>query len=342
MPGKNLLAEQRKVACSNSDNPGKADQAVADCLSQAMDQWAGQLREAYQHCLDGTARQHRPQRCVLFGRGARTTGLTERVARTLAVEVEYASPNAALTTVKGVELERAAVAAGAAIALLEDDCPVVDLAGAPPPRRRRSARRPVVWAATVVWLLAAVLALYGLDRREYGQVRTLLAEMKERVRDRNLDRESSVGAYLRGNGTSPLELMARVSDVLPKNVILGQFRCSRNGEIFLSGTAPSVKDYLTVLNKLKAIGTVEPKSGKPDKKKFLFEIALTLGPPPPATQPATKPADKAKAKAASKPAGKATSKPTTKATTKPSKKTVTKPVRKTQTKPSATRPGGAS
>ena len=338
-------AEKRKLAYSNASDGAGRDKAVGQCLSAAMDEWAGQLREAYQHCIDGVPQQHRPERCVLFGRAARTAGLVERVARTLGVEVEFPSPNTALMPADGVELDQAAAASGAAIALLEDDAPVVNLTGTAAPKARRSVRRLAVWAALAAWLLAALLTLYGLDRGRYTRTRALLADMKAKVRDHNLDREASVGAYLSVNGTSPLELMARVSDVLPKNVILSRFECRRDGSISLSGTAPNVKDYVAIVSKLKEIGAVEPKSGRPDKKKFLFEIALTLGPPPPATQPATKPADKAKA--ASKPTGKATSKPTTAATTKAANRTpgkaVTKPAeQKAKTRPSATQQGGTS
>lgn len=288
-------AEQRKLAYSGDASGTERDPEVAGCLREATAAWALQLREAYDNCVRDVPRADRPRRCVLFGRGGRMPGLADLVSRTLQMEVHRAAPPDGLTLAPGVDFDRSATAIAAAMAAMGANWPVVDLAprpeAAPRPKRRPLWR----WAALCAWLVAAVMVLYSLDRIEAGRLDRAVLQVRRKAEEHGgLAQQLAVGRYLERCGPGPLDVLDRVSEVVPPGMILTTWRYSRDGQVTLAGTAPNEKLFLTMLAKLAEMGEVEWKSGRLDQNKFRFEVSLGLGPSigGPATKPASRPGPK--------------------------------------------------
>jgi hypothetical protein len=340
-------AEVRKLeyAAASADRPAaEADPAVHACVQQAMADWAQQLREAYEDCVGTIPPHRRPGRCVLFGRSARMPGLPALAAETLGVQAEPLLTDG-LELAEGIDLGSSAPAIGAAMWAMAGDWPTVSLTGPSEDQLRRRGRfrglqrrlLPVGrsswrWAALIVWLLAAVAALYGLDKVEANRLEDTLRDFRAKTGGHagqgaesanpqdNLARQLAIGTYLEMAGPTPLEVLDRISQIVPKQLLLTYWHYSRSGEVIIRGTAPNEKEFAAMLGKLCEVGEVEWKSGRPDKGKFRFEIHLQVGrsmkpttqeapegeaapsKPSPATQPATQPASRPAAEPASSPA----------------------------------------
>ena len=300
-------AERRKLEYTAQPASASADPAVHGCIQQAVAEWSRQLRETYQDCVEEIPRPLRPRRCVLFGRASRTPFVAAAVVASLNLEVLQATPPDRLALPAGADFDSLAPAIGAALCVLEADAATVNLVQAAAGKRRLaipSARR---WAALVLWLLVAVLALYCLDRGEAARLTGVLDEIREKTgKHGGLDRDLAVGAYLESAAPPPLVMLDRISAAAPEKAMLLGFQYNTTGELTLEGTVPSEQECMAMLQKLGALGTANLRSGRPVADKFRFEIHLKAAAgmrPSAATQPAaTQPAG-GQTSPASRPAG---------------------------------------
>ena len=269
-------AEQRKQQLADSPD---SDHDVHNCLRQALDDWADQLRDFYQHCLDQLPQDRRPIRCILFGRAAQTPGLSALISDALSLPVEKPAVPSRLSLDQDMDFSSSAAAIGSAISALETDWPVVNLA-APPKKARPLGRKLSLWrwAGGFVWLLAALLTLYGLDKAEAYKLTTALSDLEATMAEQGgLSRQLALGDYLYSVGPSPLDAMDRITASLPNGIMLAAWSHSSTGQVTIRGTVANEKDFQTMYDKLCELASVDFRSGKPEgKKKFRFEFRLSI------------------------------------------------------------------
>ena len=327
-------AEQRKLEYAANLGGAEADPAVHECLQQALAEWAGQLREMYEHCVEEIPQERRPKRCIAFGRPVRTAGVPGLIARTLGLEVVEGTRPKRLSLAEGMDFGRSGAAIGAALWAMESDWPVANLAARPEGKQRVGAKLLWWrWAALAAWLLGAMLSLYGLDKVEAGKQKEILGKVQARTKQQGgLDRQLAMGRYLEMTGPAALDALDRISEVLPEKTLLSRWRYSHDGEVRIEGTVPNEKAFVEMLQKLGDVGKVDPKGGQPEKKTFRFEVQMSLGRTAkkivsetpakegeePTTEEGKSEVDKKEAAESSK---EAEAKPSTEAADKPSSKT---------------------
>lgn len=310
--------ERRKLAYSADPAGGDPDGVVADPLREAMTEWSRQVREVYEDCVRDIPRDGRPTRCVLFGRGSRTPGLGELVSRALGIEAAPAEITKGISLPKGVDLDCAGAAIGAAICAMDADASVANLMDeadkARAPSGYRRWRSAGVWAALVAWVLAGLVTLYVLDAREAERLGETIASVRAAdKRKGGLARELAIGGYLESGAPTPLEVLDRLSQAVPKKTLLSTLTYTRSGDVTIGGTVPNEKEFLTMLNDLTEVGKLEWRSGRPGKDGFRFDVRLKLSGPltEAASQPTTKPATQPTTTPTTKPATQPTTTPTT-------------------------------
>lgn len=301
-------AEIRKL--EYSADPSGAGDEVAAAVEEAMSDWSRQLREVYDHCAASIPRKARPDRCILFGRSGRLPTLPSRVAATLDMPVQSPETHRRLSLTDDMDFDVAATPIGAALIAMAPDSPAVSLVSAPRTKPVRSVKRKCLWAAAVVWLLAGVLTLHGLDRANANRLTRARRDLETRIDRQRLARRRAISDYLESFGPTPLSVLARTSRIVPEGTLLSNWKYDRTGQASIGGTVPNEKDFLAMLKELQQLGKVELKSCQPDKDKFRFNVLIKVGR---TMAPATsKPSGKADAQKPGKspPAG-PTSKPST-------------------------------
>ena len=257
------------------------DGELAGCavIEPQDDQWAGQLREAYESQVSHLPRDQRPGKCVLIQRSADAPDLTELVTQSLKLETIPAS------LPKGLAPSDMA-AAGAAMTLIEPAHPAIALAeteeSATEVRqdavKRRSAtpRRALV----ALWLVAVIITMYLADRHEANWLNDAIAKINPAVAGRGgFTRQIAMGRYLEKIGAAPLDVLDEISSLTSNEIIFSSFQYSHVEGVRLSGTAPStdkLHELLKILADAETLEAVELKGQKMDKKKCLFEIAAKL------------------------------------------------------------------
>ena len=271
-------AEKRKLSYAASRSGAQDDPQVHDCLAPVLDDWSRRLREAYRNCLQKAPRQRQAARCIVFGRSARMPGLSELISGSLGLEVAQPEVPKRLTLAGGLDFSRSAPAIGAALCSMQDDWPSLNLAAVSKditqPRKVFSWK----WAALLGWVIAAVISLYALDIVKAAKLRDTRAEVhKKTAQQGGLAQQLAIGQHFERSGPTPLEVLDRISEVLPEKTLLTSWNYSRNGDLTIAGIVSNEKDFVPMLQKLRQVGQVDLKRAKPDKKKFRFEIALAVG-----------------------------------------------------------------
>ena len=252
---------------------------VGERLSQETARWADQLREAYADCVADIPRQHRPTRCVLLGRAALTPDLVNLVSATLDVSASLAHLPPLLSVDSDVAFDQAAGAISAAVAAMQEQAPLVNLAGALPDTRPAWRRGSWRWAAVAAWVLLATTALYALDLHHAGSLRQAVANVQAKIGGQaELALAKAVGQHLENGAPPPLDVLEEVSALAPKQVQLTSWRYSRKGAISLIGTVANQSDHQEFLKKLAdspLVARVEPGPTKMENNRLTFEVTLT-------------------------------------------------------------------
>jgi len=296
-----------EVARGGAATDQAQDRAAArDILADSLTQWAQQLAEVHQGCRQSLGEGRRPDRCLIFGRAARTPGLVESVRQTLGLEAQLAQAPARLSLAEGVSYAPAATAIGAALCQLEPKPAVCQLHFGPAEAPRlavpKSARR---WALALGWLLAAVLTLYGLDAFEAHWLKAAMARVHAAIgQGQDMERQLAVGRYLDQAGAPPLTALGEISSLAPAQAILNTWRYSRSGDIALAGTVPSEQElhgFMKKLSESAIFRDVTLLNAKSDSGRCRFEISLKLrsgartAASGPATEPSSRPSESAPA-----------------------------------------------
>ncbi len=281
-------AEKRKLSYAASRSSAQDDPQVHDCLGPVLDDWSRRLREAYRNCLENTSPNRRAGRCIVFGRSARMPGLSELISGTLGLQIAQPDIPKRLTLAEGLDFSRSAPAIGAAFCGMQENWPSLNLAATSKESVQGRKVFSWKWAALLAWLIAAVISLYVLDIVKAARLSNTNAEAhKKTAKQGGLDQQLAIAKYLERSGPTPLEVLDRISEVLPEKTLLTSWTYSRNGEVTIGGTVPKEKDFWPMLRKLSQLGQADLKRARPDKKKFRFEIALAVGRSSPTPVPAS-------------------------------------------------------
>ena len=157
-----------------------------------------------------------------------------------------------------------------------------------------------------MWVLAGMMALYGIDKVEANRLEETLRDVRGKTDSRGgLSRQLDIGRFLESAGPAPLEVLDRTSEAMPDKALLSFWSYARpGGAVNLRGTVKKEKDIRDLLANLRQAGEVQLMAGKPDKQNFRFDLALSIGQSlgPPDTRPATRPVTSSETKPTSSPA----------------------------------------
>lgn len=252
---------------------------VAQRLAQETARWAQQVREAYSDCVADIPRPQRPNRCVLVGRASLTQGLVPLVNATLEMTTSLAGLPPRLSVDSCVAFDQAAGAISAAVAVMQEAAPVVNLAGAAPTRRLGWHQAAWRWGAVAAWLLAATAVLYGLDLHHAAGLRQAVADVQAKIGGQGQwNLAKAVGQHLENGAPPPLDVLEEISAIAPAQVQITAWRYSRKGAISLTGTVPNEEEHQNLLKKLSEstlVTRVEPGPVKKEQNRLTFEVTFT-------------------------------------------------------------------
>ncbi|MCJ7543331.1 MAG: pilus assembly protein PilM [Phycisphaerae bacterium] len=266
---------------SSSDGalPPALSSHVAQRLAQETARWARQLLEAYSDCVADIPRPQRPTRCVLVGRASLTQGLVGLVNATLGMTTSLAGLPANLSVDSRVAFDQAAGAISAAVAVMQEAPPAVNLARAAPTRRPVWHQASWRWAVVAAWLLAATAVLYGLDLHHASRLRQAVADVQAKIGGQGAwNLAKAVGQHLESGAPPPLDVLEEISALAPAQVQITAWRYSRKGAISLTGTVPSEEEHQNFLKRLSeaaSVTRVEPGPVKREQNRLTFEVTFT-------------------------------------------------------------------
>lgn len=271
-------AEKRKLSYASSRSGAQDDPQVHECLSSILEDWSRRLGEAYRNCLENTSKNNRPAKCIVFGRSATTPGLSELISRTVGLQVAGPAAPKKLTLAKGLDISRSAPAISAAFCSMGENWPSLNLAGTSIGNAQGRREFSWKWAAILAWLIVGVFGLYGLDKLAAGRMQETLTQARAKTgQEGGLVRQLKIGHYLEQSGPTPLDVLEKISKILPEKTLLTRWTYSHDGQVSLGGIVPTDKDFWPMLKELSELGQTVLKRARPDNGKFRFEIALTLG-----------------------------------------------------------------